>query len=107
MFFDFLGLCLVHYPEWAGMLLNFLVIGSVLYAAVNRARHSYRYTLVTVGYRYTTAAVKLVRLLRSSQEGNAQLQVHTSDSTVHNCSGNAGTSSTQQSTGRGRATGTH
>ncbi len=68
MFFDFLGLCLVHYPEWAGMLLNFLVIGSVLYAAVNRARHSYRYTLVTL--RYTTAAGMLVTA--STQQSTGQ-----------------------------------
>ena len=57
VFFDFLGLCLVHYPEWAGMLLNLLVIGSVLYAAVDRARHSYRYvsigTLVIGSVLYT------------------------------------------------------
>lgn len=50
VFFDFLGLCLVHYPEWAGILLNFLVIGAVLYAAVNRARHSYRFGVTTAVY---------------------------------------------------------
>ncbi len=42
VFFDFLGLWLVQYPEWVGMLLNCVVIVVVLYSSVSRARHSYR-----------------------------------------------------------------
>ncbi len=45
----------------------------VRHAAVKEARHRYRYTLVTLWY--TTAAGMLVRLLRSSQQGVAQVYV--------------------------------
>ena len=42
VFFDFLGLVMVHYPEWVGILLNLAVVGAAVYKSVDKARNSYR-----------------------------------------------------------------
>ena len=42
IFFDFLGLFLIHYPEWVGMLLNLVVAGYALFKSWDKAKNSYR-----------------------------------------------------------------
>ena len=43
MFFDFLGLVLVHYSEWVGIMLNLLVVVISVLKSIQKARNSYRY----------------------------------------------------------------
>jgi len=43
VFFDFLGLCMVHYPEWAGMLLNLIVVVVAVYITVDKIQNSYKF----------------------------------------------------------------
>lgn len=42
VFFDFLGLVLVHYPEWVGIMLNLLVVAVSVLKSIQKARSSYR-----------------------------------------------------------------
>jgi len=50
VFFDFLGLWLVYYPEWVGYLLNLVVVAFTVYKTVDKARNSYRFGVTTGVY---------------------------------------------------------
>ncbi|XP_023345863.1 endoplasmic reticulum metallopeptidase 1 isoform X2 [Eurytemora carolleeae] len=50
VFFDFLGLFLIHYPEWVGMLLNLTVVGYALFRSWDKAKNSYRSGVTTGVY---------------------------------------------------------
>eukprot|EP00092_Neocalanus_flemingeri_P002862 GFUD01003060.1.p1 GENE.GFUD01003060.1~~GFUD01003060.1.p1 ORF type:complete len:914 (+),score=90.26 GFUD01003060.1:82-2823(+) len=43
VFFDFLGLFLIHYSEWMGILLNLVIVGISVSITVTKIRHSYNY----------------------------------------------------------------
>ena len=43
VFFDFLGLFMIYYPEWAGILLNFAVIFASAFITWNKATKAYQY----------------------------------------------------------------
>lgn len=50
VFFDLLGLCLVHYPEWIGILINFVVIALSIGMTVIKARKSFQCGVTTGVY---------------------------------------------------------
>lgn len=43
VFFDFLGVFLIHYPEWIGILLNLAVVGVAIFTTLSKVSHSYNY----------------------------------------------------------------
>lgn len=62
VFFDFLGLFLIHYPEWAGILLNLLVVGSAVYVSLSKLTHSYNYGVSRSVYLRQLAYTFLIQL---------------------------------------------
>lgn len=43
VFFDFLGLFLIHYPEWFGIILNLTVVACSIYITICKISRSYNY----------------------------------------------------------------
>ena len=43
VFFDFLGLCMIHYPEWVGIVANIVVVVVSVYITVDKVQNSYKY----------------------------------------------------------------
>lgn len=50
VFFDLLGLCLIYYPEWLGILINILVITASVAITVNKGLNSFQYGVTTKTY---------------------------------------------------------
>jgi hypothetical protein len=63
VFFDLLGLCLVHYPEWLGMLLNLVVVIASISITVNKARNSFQYGVTTSVYVRQLGYTFLIQLM--------------------------------------------
>lgn len=47
VFFDLLGLCLIYYPEWLGILINIAVVVVSVGITANKARNSFQYGVTT------------------------------------------------------------
>jgi hypothetical protein len=62
VFFDFLGLFLIHYPEWCGILLNLAVVTAALCGTVSKVRHSYNYGVSSLVYLRQLGATALAQL---------------------------------------------
>eukprot|EP00096_Caligus_rogercresseyi_P010754 TRINITY_DN4013_c0_g1_i1.p1 TRINITY_DN4013_c0_g1~~TRINITY_DN4013_c0_g1_i1.p1 ORF type:complete len:900 (-),score=145.35 TRINITY_DN4013_c0_g1_i1:1936-4635(-) len=61
VYFDFLGLFLIHYPEWVGVLINILVIGCSLWLTYSKAVNSFQYGVSTNTYLYQLGYTFLVQ----------------------------------------------
>ena len=62
VFFDFLGLALIHYPEWAGILLNLAVVAMAVYQTLAKVRRSYNYGVSSGTYISQLGATFLAQL---------------------------------------------
>ena len=50
MFFDLLGLCLIYYPEWIGILVNICVIVASVGITANKTINSFQYGVTSTTY---------------------------------------------------------
>lgn len=50
VFFDLLGLCLIYYPEWLGILINIIVILVSVSITANKVRNSFQYGVSSKDY---------------------------------------------------------
>ena len=50
MFFDLLGLCLIYYPEWIGIIVNICVIVASVGITVNKTINSFQYGVTSKTY---------------------------------------------------------
>ena len=63
IFFDFLGLFLIHYPEWLGILFNLGVVLMSVLMTVSKIRHSYNYGVSSSVYMRQLAYTAMVQVL--------------------------------------------
>ena len=50
VFFDLLGLCLIYYPEWIGIIVNICVIVASVGITVNKTINSFQYGVTSKTY---------------------------------------------------------
>ena len=63
VFFDLLGLCLVYYPEWIGIILNIAVVSISIGSTVNKARNSFQYGVTSKMYLSQLGFTFLIQLM--------------------------------------------
>ena len=63
VFFDLLGLCLVYYPEWLGIILNIAVVVVSIGSTINKARNSFQYGVTTKMYLSQLGFTFLIQLM--------------------------------------------
>ena len=63
VFFDLLGLCLVYYPEWIGIILNIAVVSISIGSTVNKAKNSFQYGVTTKMYLSQLGFTFLIQLM--------------------------------------------
>jgi len=62
IFFDFLGLFLIHYPEWLGILVNIAVVTAAFAVTISKVRHSYNYGVSSSVYLQQLVYTAMVQL---------------------------------------------
>ena len=63
VFFDLLGLCLIYYPEWLGIILNFAVVSVSIGCTINKARNSFQYGVTSKMYLSQLGFTFLIQLM--------------------------------------------
>ena len=63
VFFDLLGLCLVYYPEWIGIILNIAVVSISIGSTVNKAKNSFQYGVTSKMYLSQLGFTFLIQLM--------------------------------------------